>query len=641
MDRLPIRFKIDDMLDIAQPCDAELSPDGQYVAFGLGQANKADKDTPTRVAIYVVEVSTGDVRLHAGSDTGTNESPCWSPDSQWLAFVSNRANPDEKQLYVTDLRRSEAQALTDLRGTVMAPQWSPDGLSVAFLYSGILDQEKPADPDPVVVDANPRFNRVWIVERETRLLRPVTPDTCHVFEYAWSPDGSALAVITSPHPNPAEGWYSAQLHTVRAATGKMQQVCTVQHQMGRLTWSPDGTSIAFVSGVMSDEGNISGDVFVVPAAGGEARCITPGIDHSLTWIDWRDRGILYGGRHIDSAVLGWLDPDSGTICPIAKGMYAINGIGPQRVSAAKNNTFAAVRESFTEPPNVYLGSLDGAEWRQLTHLPLDLGALPPLHVENKHWSNPDGTPVHGFLVFPPDYEPGKRYPLFVHVHGGPSWSYVPRYASYWERLLAARGCLVLMPNPRGSWGRGHAYQAANVGDLGGGDWQDINAGVDYLIGEGLADPDRLAVGGWSYGGYLVAWAVTQTDRFRCAIAGASITNYESNYGVVSNREWQTTMFGSNVYDDVELHRSRSPLTHVKRVKTPTLLVHGACDVLAPPQQAIEYYTALKHFGVPTQLVLYPREPHAFAERAHQRDLYQRIGAWVDQYLFEQEQPDGR
>jgi dipeptidyl aminopeptidase/acylaminoacyl peptidase len=640
MDRLPIRFKIDDMLDIAQPCDAELSPDGQYVAFGLGQAYKADKDTPTRVAIYVVEVSTGDMRLHAGSDTGTNESPCWSPDSQWLAFVSNRANPDEKQLYVTDLRRGETQALTDLRGAVMAPQWSPDGLSVAFLYSGVLDQEKPADPDPVVVDANPRFNRVWIVERETRLLRPVTPDTCHVFEYAWSPDGSALAVITSPHPNPAEGWYSAQLHTVRAATGKMQQVCTVQHQMGRLTWSPDGTSIAFVSGVMSDEGNISGDVFVVPAAGGEARCITPGIDHSLTWIDWRDRGILYGGRHIDSAVLGWLDPDSGTICPIAKGMYAINGIGPQRVSAVKNNTFAAVRESFTEPPNVYLGSLDGAEWRQLTHLPLDLGMLPPLHVENKHWSNPDGTPVHGFWSFRRTMSQANVIPCLCMCMAA-ILVICPRYASYWERLLAARGRLVLMPNPRGSWGRGHAYQAANVGDLGGGDWQDINAGVDYLIGEGLADPDRLAVGGWSYGGYLVAWAVTQTDRFRCAIAGASITNYESNYGVVSNREWQTTMFGSNVYDDVELHRSRSPLTHVKRVKTPTLLVHGACDVLAPPQQAIEYYTALKHFGVPTQLVLYPREPHAFAERAHQRDLYQRIGAWVDQYMFGQEQPDGR
>jgi dipeptidyl aminopeptidase/acylaminoacyl peptidase len=341
---------------------------------------------------------------------------------------------------------------------------------------------------------------------------------------------------------------------------------------------------------------------------------------------------LYGGRHIDSTVLGWIDPATGSTRQISKGMYGINGWGPQQIAVARNNTFAAVRESFDEPPNVYCGSLETGEWRQLTHLPLDQQAFPPLHVENKHWVSADGTPVHGFLIYPPDYTPDKRYPLFLQVHGGPSWSYVPRYMNEWARLLTARGCLVLMPNPRGSWGRGHDYQSANVGDLGGGDWRDVNAGVDYLIDEGLADPDRLAIGGWSYGGYLVTWAITQTDRFRCAIAGASITNYESNYGVVSNREWQSTMFGSNVYDDVELHRSRSPMTYVKRVKTPTLLVHGERDLLAPPQQAIEFYIALKHFGVPTQLAIYPREPHGFTERAHQRDFYQRMCAWVDRYL---------
>lgn len=200
-------------------------------------------------------------------------------------------------------------------------------------------------------------------------------------------------------------------------------------------------------------------------------------------------------------------------------------------------------------------------------------------------------------------------------------------------MLTARGCFVLMPNPRGSWGRGHAYQAANVGDLGGGDWQDISAGIDAVIDEGLVDRDRLAICGWSYGGYLVAWAVTQTDRFRCAVAGASITSYESNYGVVSNREWQSTMFGSNVYDDYELHRSRSPIAYANRVKTSTLLVHGEQDTLAPVQQAIEFYIALKHFGVPTQLVIYPREPHGFQERAHQIDLYQRLIGWMDKYLF--------
>jgi dipeptidyl aminopeptidase/acylaminoacyl peptidase len=627
----PLPLSIEALVDIEHPSEVQLSPDGEFVAFVLGKGHKPDKDKTAQKAIYVIKVSSHKMHCFTGSNPATNDLPRWSPDSQRLAFVSNRSNPDEMQLFVIDLNGGEAQALTDIRGCVDAPQWSPDGCWIAFLYNGALD--KRPDPDPIVVDADPLFNRVWLVNVETRDLKPITPETCHIFEYAWSPDGKKLVVLASPHPNPAEGWYSAQLHTVDLTTGDMCQLCSISNQIGRLTWSPNGASIAFVSGVMSDQGNISGEVYVVPATGGEARCLTPGVDHSITWIEWRDDGILYGGRHVDSAVLGWIDPQTGQPRLISKGMYAINGIGAQQISAGGNGTFAALRDSFTEPPNVYLGSLDNGAWQQLTELPFDQEAFPPLRVENKHWRHPDGTPVHGFLIYPPGYTPGKRYPLFLHVHGGPSWGYVPSYVSAWERLMAARGCLVLMPNPRGSWGYGHAYQSANVGDLGGGDWQDINAGVDLLIEEGLADPDRLAIGGWSYGGYLVTWAVTQTDRFRCAIAGASITSYESNYGVVSNREWQTTMFGSKVYDNYDLHRSRSPMACVNRVKTPTLLVHGEKDPLAPVQQSIEFYVALKHFGVPTQLVIYPREPHAFEERTHQIDLLQRLVGWMDKYLF--------
>ncbi len=623
-----MRFTIESLIDIESPSDVEISPDGAYVAFVLGKFHKPDQDTPHQKSIQVVEVATRKVRPFTGKGTGTNSQPCWSPDSRRLAFISNRATKTEAQLYVIDCDGGEAQPLTDLRGKVDAPRWSADGGSIAFLYVPNVET------DPVVVDAVPAFNRVWILNLESGDLKVVTPEDVHVFEYDWSPDGKTLAVLTSPHPNPMEGWYSAQLHTVDLATGKFQQTCTIPNQLGRLSFSPDSSTIAFVSGVMSDEGNVSGEVYTVPAAGGVVRNLTPGINYSVTWIEWRAEGILYGGRQIDSAVAGWIDPVTGEQRLLSKGMYSINGWGAQRLHPACNGTFAALRESFTEPPNVYLGSLSSGEWTRLTDLPYDLTVFPPLNVENKHWHGTDGQPVHGFLIYPPDYVPGKPYPLFAHVHGGPSWSYVPRYVSPWERLLLELGCIVYMPNPRGSWGRGNAFQSANVGDLGGGDWQDINAGVDALVADGIADPEHLAVGGWSYGGYLTTWIVTQTDRFRCAVAGASITNYESNYGVVPNREWQTTMFGSNVYDDFDLHRSRSPIAFANRVKTPTLLVHGERDEAAPTNQSVEFYTALKHFGVPAQLVLYPREPHGFQERAHQIDLYQRIVGWVSQYLFD-------
>jgi dipeptidyl aminopeptidase/acylaminoacyl peptidase len=626
-------FSIEAWSRLYHPSDVQLSPDGKYVAFVYGPNYKADQDTPLHKEIHLIEVATGSrKRFTAGVDC-TNLSPRWSPDSRRLVFLSNRANKDEMQLFVIDLDGGEAQPLSDLRGEVHTPVWAPDGSAILFLYNGTLDQHKTPDPDPIVQDANPRFDRVWRCDLETRTLRPLTPDTTHVFEYALSPDGSTLAVLAASHPNPMEGWYAAQLYTVDAATQAMKQLCTLQHQAGRLAWSPDGEQIGFVSGVMSDEGNIAGDVFTVPAAGGEPCCLTPGIDHSITWIEWRTDGIFYGGRHIDCAVVGRVEPQNGAVSPVASGPFAINGTASQQISTARGNLFAALRSSFTEPPDIYLGSLEGGDWQRLSYLPVDTSAFPPLHVESRYWTSPDQTPVHGFLVFPFDYTPSQSYPLFVHVHGGPSWSYVPDYYLAWERLLAARGCLVLMPNPRGSWGRGHAYQAANVGDLGGGDWQDIYAGIDPLVEEGLADPARIAIGGWSYGGYLTAWAVTQTERFRCAIAGACITNYVSNYGVVSNREWQTTLFGSNVYDRLDLHWSRSPISYVSRVKTPTLLVHGAEDKVAPPGQASEFYTALRYHQIPTELVLYPREPHGFTERPHQVDLLERIAAWVDRYLL--------
>jgi dipeptidyl aminopeptidase/acylaminoacyl peptidase len=633
MQHTSTNFPIEALIDTRHPLYIRLSPDSSYVAFVMGQYHKKDKDTPPEQSIYIAEIATKKVRQLTTNHSGTNNQPDWSPDSQQLAFVSNRANFKDAQLYTIALHGGEAQGLTNLCGDVHVPRWSPDGSMIAFLYNGTLENQPHPDADPIVMDAEPNFDRVWLIHPETHELKPVTPATCHVFEYAWSPDGKCLVVLTSPHPNPAEGWYSAQLHSVNLESGEMRQICTMPHQIGRLTWSPDSTQIAFVSGIMSDEGNISGEVYIVPIAGGEARCITPGIDHSITWIEWHKQAIIYGGRLIESSVIGSINPTTGKTHLIFQGLYAINGQGPQSIHIANNGRFATVRQSFAEPPAIYTSSLDSTEWERLISSEVDTKTFPPLQVENRHWHNADGTPVQGFLVYPPDYKVGERRPMFVHVHGGPSWSYLPNYISSWERLIVARGCLVLLPNPRGSWGRGHAYQSSNVGDLGGGDWQDIQAGIDTVIADGLADPDRLAIGGWSYGGYLVTWAVTQTNRFRCAIAGASITNYESNYGVVSNREWQTTMFGSNVYEDYERHRSRSPIAFASKVKTPTLLLHGEQDKLAPVQQSIEFYIALKHFGIPTQLVIYPREPHGFEERAHQLDLCQRIGNWIDQYLL--------
>ncbi|HLA41922.1 MAG TPA: hypothetical protein VJZ27_00710, partial [Aggregatilineales bacterium] len=410
-------FEIEKALDFDRLSDVQLSPDGQYVAYVLGQRFKPAPHTPPDKSIYLVEVSTGKTRRLTASDTGSNESPRWSPDGKRLAFLSNRRDGRNMQVYVIDIDGGEAQTVTHLHDSASWLQWTPDGHAVTFLCSDLRDTD--TSPDPIVMDANPLFQRLWIVDIESGSVRPITPVDYHIHEYAASPDGTTFALVASMHPNPMEGWYAARLYTARAGDGELQAVCSIENQIGRLTWSPDSQSIAFVSGVMSDEGNIAGEIFTVAAAGGTSRNLTPGIDHSITWITWETQGILYGARHIEAALLGWLDPESGALRQITRGLYAINGSLAEEVSV-QGDIFAAIRESFTEPPNIYIGSLERDDWRQLTTLPSDPEAFPPLHVENKYWNHPDGTPVHGYLVFPPGYQPGISCPMVVNVHGGPS-----------------------------------------------------------------------------------------------------------------------------------------------------------------------------------------------------------------------------
>src|SRR5690606_38161823 len=277
-------FTVEELVELDHPSSVQLSPDGKHVAFVMGKAYKPDADHDPQKAIYLINVETQAMRRLTGGDA-TNDQPVWSPDSRTLAFLSNRRNAKEMQLYVIDIHGGEAQALTDLRGRVDVPQWSPDGCWISFLYSGTLDKEAPPEPDPIVVDEKPVFNRIWLLNVKTKELRRLTPEGEHVFEYAWSPDSKKLVMLTSPHPNPMESWYSAQLHTIDAATGEVRPLCHMPNQIGRLTWSPDSQQIAFVSGVMSDEGNVAGEIYVVPADGGKARLVTPDTDHSITWIE--------------------------------------------------------------------------------------------------------------------------------------------------------------------------------------------------------------------------------------------------------------------------------------------------------------------------------------------------------------------
>jgi dipeptidyl aminopeptidase/acylaminoacyl peptidase len=297
--------------------------------------------------------------------------------------------------------------------------------------------------------------------------------------------------------------------------------------------------------------------------------------------------------------------------------------------AADGKTTAIIRRSFSKPSSVWVGKV--GDWRPVTRL--DWKAPPWGDAENVRWAN-DGFSIQGWLIPPPMIEAGRTYPMVVWVHGGPAWLKAPGWASQldYATLLASQGYYVFFPNPRGSAGFGEKFKRANVKDMGGGDLRDILAGIRRVVDTHPIDDRRVGITGWSYGGYMALWAITQSDRFRAAVGGAGCADLLSYYGENGIDEWLIPYFGASVYDDPAVYAKSSPINFIKRVHTPTLLIVGDSDVESPPPQSYEYWHALKTLGVKTELVIYPHEGHEFSDPAHILDRIQRIAAWFDENM---------
>jgi len=407
-------------------------------------------------------------------------------------------------------------------------------------------------------------------------------------------------------------------------------------------WSPDGKTIAFIGGLMSDEGANGGDVFTVPVAGGKPRNRTPGLKASASWLAWlpsSDR-ILFA-EHADGGTgIATVDLDGDRVTSLWTGPETISdrGWSPAVSLARDGKTSALIRHSFHHPPEVWAGPIGG--WKQVTHANRDAKATWG-EVKSLHWKS-DAWEVQGWLLYPRDYDATKRYPLVVSVHGGPASSRHPAWPGSFFDLaaLAQAGYFVFFPNPRGSFGQGEAFTRANVKDFGHGDLRDILRGVDEILKTVPVDPNRVGIAGWSYGGYMTMWAVTQTRRFKAAVAGAGIANWQSYYGQNGIDQWLLPYFGATVYDDPAVYARSSPINFIKQARTPTLILVGERDAECPVPQSREFWHALKTLDVPTQLVVYPGEGHGFASRKHKRDAMRRTAGWLDRYLRASNSPDG-
>jgi dipeptidyl aminopeptidase/acylaminoacyl peptidase len=622
---------------------AEISPDGKRVAWVESLPGTGGMPSPNS-AIYMVELAAPEAprRITAGDGKAAHEEHdvAWSPDGERIAFLSDAATSGQLQLFVANVESGGAKQLTHLNGFLASPGWSPDGKAVALLFTenatraaGPLVAET---PDEGVVSEEFFEQRLTLVDPVSASVRQISPPDMYVYEFDWAPDGERLAV-TAAHGNGDNNWYIAGLFKIDAASGAITDILAKPGmQIGVPKWSPDGKTIAFIGGLMSDEPIVGGDVYLVTETGGNPQNLTPNMPATASWLTWvgNSKKILVAEYVDGSSAIHEMNSE-GSIGNTRDTFFKESSIfsgdfGMQFSISHDGETIGFIQQSFEKPPEVWAGKF--GDWKQITHRNNGLHPAWGKSV-SLHWTTDIGK-VQGWLTYPTDFDPAKTYPLVVRVHGGPSWAVTPAWPTRWDYSLAlpSQGYFVLQPNPRGSYGQGERFTAANAKDFGYGDFRDIMAGVDQAIKSAPIDPQRIGVTGWSYGGYMTMWGVTQTNRFRAAVAGAGLSDWLSYYGENKIDQWMPPFFGASVYDDPAVYAKSSPITFIKNVKTPTLVVVGDSDGECPAPQSYEFWHALKTLGVPTQFVIYPHEGHEFADPAHSRDVIERVVNWFNQYL---------
>ncbi|HTW83625.1 MAG TPA: S9 family peptidase [Candidatus Sulfotelmatobacter sp.] len=613
-----------------------IAPDGMTVADVESVEAPPDATAPPVGTLVVRSLTGGAPRTIAcpGATACRISAPTWSPDGRRLAYLVRDEKAGTTAVWSANGDGSDPKPwLSGFTGILNAPRWAPDGSTLALLATANAHKEIGATQagaaltGDVSADLDQDVQRIAVLGGDAT-LRFVSPDKLFVYEYDWAPDGHGFAA-TGAYGNGDDEWWVARLYAIGIG-GDAHELLRPAMQMNAPRISPDGKSVAFIGGLMSDFGSVGGDVYVMPLAGGRATDVTPGITASVTSIAWRPDGKLTITALVnDRNAIETLDPGTGATTMLWSAPEAIGSFGGDRVALSRDASRAAfAHQDFEHPPEIAAGPM--GRFADITH---DNDGIAPLtHARSITWTN-EGFHAQGWLLAPLNAPAGKKSPMIVVVHGGPSAAAQPSFITRGQLAeLLAHGYYLFEPNPRGSYGQGERFTAANVKDFGYGDLRDILAGVDAAEKVAPIDDARLGIQGFSYGGYMTMWAVTQTHRFKAAAAGAGIANWQSYYGENGIDEWMIPFFGASVYADPAVYARSSPITYITNVRTPTFVFVGERDVECPAPQSLEFWHALHTLGVPSSLVIYPGEGHGIRLPAHQRDFSARILAWFDKYL---------
>ncbi len=646
----PRALEVDDLFAVRRVGSPQISPDGDWVAYTVGRTILEDEKSETR--IWMIPAA-GGAAIPMTADGYSASRPRWSPDGRYLSFMASK-NEGKTQVWTLNRLGGEAQQLTDVKQGVSSYDWSPDGMRLLLSIRDPEEEdeqegeEKSDTREPWVIDrlqfkrdgagylTGKRHTHLYVFDVATKEFTQITSGDHDESQAVWSPDGTRVAFVSNRTENPdansnSDIWIVAADNTDKGQT--LLQVTTNPGSDGSPAWSPDGKWIAYVTVTEPEIIWYATDhLAVVSSSGGELSLVTAQADRNISGPRFSADGRSIYARLEDSAEnhLVRVIVENRRLERLTSGGLAVRDfvMGPDRV-------MAAVVGYLDRPNEVFMVERNGL--RQLTHENAELlTGLRLAEVKNVQFPSKDGTEIEGFIYLPPGYQEGLRYPTLLRIHGGPVSQFSHSF-NFEAQLFAANGYVVVTVNPRGSSGYGQEFSRAIWADWGNKDYEDVMAGVDYAIEQGYADPNRLGVGGWSYGGILTDYVITKTQRFKGAITGASEVLYVANYGHDHyQRQWEAEL--GLPWENREAWERISPFNSVENVVTPTLIMGGERDWNVPILNSEQLYQALRRLGRETQLVVYPGQPHGLRVPSYQKDRLERYLAWYDKYVKQAGEP---
>ncbi|HSE97520.1 MAG TPA: S9 family peptidase [Blastocatellia bacterium] len=641
------KMTIEDSLAIKNVGSPQWSPDGKWLAYTVSEWNKKENRRDTH--IYIISASGGSPVKLTNGERGES-SPQWSPDGSRIAFLANReqAQPGSQQgggrgnqIWVISVSGGEAEKITDEETAVSQFRWSPDGKSIAYVIRDVpkdkaeREKRKKDKFDTIVVDSDYTYSHLWVMNLDSKQKKRATEGSFSISDPQWSPDSKWIAYTVSRSGAQESSFTdisedrNTDIFVVASTGGQSRQLTSNPGPDSSPRWSPDGKHIAYSSNGNPESWAEKSDLMVIAVEGGNPRNLTASYHDSVFGIEWSpDNSAVYTTGSVGVYNQLFKVPVSGGAPqPVFEKPAAIAGFD----LSPDSRQIAYLNEDAKNPGDIWIASSTGRDARRITNTNPQIKEFALADMEVIRWKAPDGLEIEGILVKPISYESGKSYPTILQIHGGPYGRFSYGFNSR-AHIWAANGYAVLMPNPRGSTGYGNKFTTANLLDWGGKDYQDLMAGVDEVIRLKIADPNRLAVMGGSYGGFMTFWVITQTDRFKAAIGHAGISDWYSFHGQSDIPGLMEYGFGGVPWTARDTYVKYSPMTYVNRVKTPLLITHGEQDRRVTIAQAEQYYRGLRKRGVHVVFLRYPREGHGIQEPNHQIDLVTRQLEWFEKLV---------